>query len=253
MIYADLAGKRALVTGGASGIGLATVEMFARCGAQIALNHLPGDAAGEENVERLRAEGLSVIAAPGNVSKAGEAEAMVGAAINEMGGLDYLINNAGTSGVPEPIPARDLDAMTEELWSQLLNTNLLGPFRCSKAAAAALQGAHGAIVNTASTAGLGKQGSSTAYAASKSGLVSLTRSLARGLGPEVRVNAVAPGQVRSPWTEGWSEERKRLAETSSVLGRRSEPEDIAETILFLCAGAANITGQVIVVDGGLTL
>lgn len=253
MIKADLAGKRALVTGGASGIGLATVKMLASCGARVALNHLPDDAAGAEQAESLREGGLDVIAAAGDVSRAGEAEDMVMAAVGELGGLDYLINNAGTPGVPEPVPASDLDAITEDLWSTILNTNLIGPFRCARAAAPTLRAARGAIVNTASTAGLGKQGSSTAYAASKSGLVSLTRSLARGLGPEVRVNAVAPGQVRSPWTEGWSEERKRWAESSSILGRRSEPEDIAEAILFLCAGAANITGQVVVIDGGLTL
>lgn len=253
MITADLTRKQALVTGGASGIGLATVEMLARSGARVALNHLPGDEAGPRQVDRLCREGLDVVAAPGSVSKPGESEEMVETAIETLGGLDFLVNNAGTAGVKEPVPANDLDAMTEELWSLLLNTNLLGPFRCSRAAAPVLRAARGAIVNTASTAGIGKQGSSTAYAASKSGLVSLTRSLARGLSPDVRVNAVAPAQVRSPWTEGWSEERKRWVEENSLLGRRCEPEDIAEAILFLCAGAANMTGQTIVIDGGLTL
>ena len=102
-------------------------------------------------------------------------------------------------------------------------------------------------------AGLGQQGSSSAYAASKSGLVSLTRSLARGLGPEVRVNAVAPGAVNSPWQKDWPEERKRASIENAVLKRRCEPEDIAEVVLFLCAGAAMVTGQTIAIDGGLTL
>lgn len=253
MITADLAGKRVLVTGGASGIGLATVEMFARAGARVALNYLPGDKAGVRQVERLKAEGLDVLPASGDVSKEGSAGDMVAAAIEALGGLNYLINNAGTSGTPQPIPPQDLDAITEELWSAVLQTNLVGPFRCARAAAPALRASKGAIVNTASTAGMGLQGSSAAYAASKSGLVSLTRSLARGMGPEIRVNAVAPSQVRSPWTDAWSEEKKRSVEEKSVLGRRSEPEDVAEAIFFLCVGAANITGQSLIIDGGFTL
>jgi 3-oxoacyl-[acyl-carrier protein] reductase len=116
-----------------------------------------------------------------------------------------------------------------------------------------LRKSRGAIVNTASIAGLGQQGSSSAYAASKAGLVSLTRSLARGLGPEVRVNAVAPGSVNSPWQKDWSQERKQEAVEHAVLKRHCEPEDIAEVIFFLCAGGRMITGEIIVVDGGLTL
>ena len=108
-------------------------------------------------------------------------------------------------------------------------------------------------VNIASIAGLGTQGSSIAYAASKAGVVNLTRSLARALAPNVRVNAVAPGQTATPWTESWSSERKQIAVDKSVLKKRSQPEDIAEAVLFLCAGASMMTGQTIVVDGGMTL
>ena len=194
-----------------------------------------------------------MIAAPGNVSQPGNAEAMVAAAIAAMGGLDFLVNNAGVSGTQDKIPPGDLDKMTEEFWQLLLNTNLIGAFRCAHAAAPALTQAHGAIVNMASIAGIGEQGSSIAYAASKSGLVSLTRSLARGLAPEVRVNAVAPGQTKTPWTEDWPEARKQWARDLAVLKRRSDPEDIAEAVLYLCAGAAMVTGHVLVVDGGMTL
>src|SRR5262249_60788772 len=101
---ADLAGKAALVPGGASGIGLATVEHFARCAATVALNHLPDDRRGAEQVERLKGQGHKVIAAPGNVSKPGEAETMTSRAIDALGRLDFLINNAGTSATPAPIP-----------------------------------------------------------------------------------------------------------------------------------------------------
>lgn len=253
MIKADLTGKCALVTGGASGIGLATVTMLAQMGAKVALNHLVDDPAGPARVAELCAQGLDVIAAPGNISHPGEAEAMVTTAIATLGGLDFLVNNAGTSGTRDKIPPGDLDKMTEEFWQLLLNTNLIGAFRCAHAAARALKERKGAIVNMASIAGVGQQGSSIAYAASKSALVSLTRSLARGLAPEVRVNAVAPGQTKTPWTEDWPEERKQWARDMAVLKRRSDPEDIAEAVLYLCAGAGMVTGHVLVVDGGMTL
>jgi len=253
MINADLKGRKALVTGGASGIGLATVRLFAQSGAMVALNHLPGDAQGPAQVAALKAEGFEVIAAPGNVAEPGAAEAMVAEAIQALGGLDYLFNNAGTPATRQPIPASDLDRLDEDFWQTILNTNLIGPYRCTRAAAEALKAARGAVVNTASVAGVGQQGSSSAYAASKSGLVSLTRSLARGLGPDVRVNAVAPGAVNSPWQKDWPEERKQASIDKAVLKRRCEPEDIAEVVLFLCAGGRMVTGQTIVIDGGLTL
>ena len=197
--------------------------------------------------------GAQAIAAPGHVGLAGDAERMVGAALDKLGRLDLLVNNAGTPGTRSRIAPPELDLITEELWSTLLETNLLGVFRCAKAAAPALKAAHGAIVNTASIAGLGRAGSSLAYGATKAGVVSLTQNLARALGPEVRVNAIAPGAVDSPWMVEWSEEERRNTIDRAVLKRRCTPEDLAEVILFLGFGAAMVTGQTIVVDGGLTL
>lgn len=245
--------KTALVTGGASGIGLASVTLLAQQGIRVAMNHLEEDSQGPAQIEKLRAQGLEVISAPGNVSIPGNAEAMVETAISNLGGLDYLVNNAGIAGTRDPIPASELDRIDEDLWMALLNTNLIGVFRCSKAAASALRASGGAIVNTASTAGVGLQGSSTPYAASKAGVVSVTRSLARGLAPDVRVNAVAPGQVATPWTADWPEERKRMALNKMLIKRHVQAEDVAQTIVFLLTGAPMITGQTIVIDGGMTV
>ena len=253
MISYDLAGKTALVTGGASGIGFATSRMLAKFGATVAVNFLADDPRGPEAVDKLVAEGGKAIMAPGNVGDADDCVAMVNKAVGDLGRLDLLVSNAGTPGTRRRINPAELDLITEALWQQLLAVNLLGVFRCAKAAAPALKAAHGAIVNTASIAGLGRAGSSLAYSATKAGVVSLTQNLARGLAPEVRVNAIAPGAVDSSWMVEWTNEERQQSIERAVLKRRCQPEDLAEVILFLGFGAAMVTGQTITVDGGLTL
>lgn len=249
----DLTGKTALVTGAASGIGLATASKLAGFGATVAINFLPDDPRGAEAVARLAAAGGRVIPAPGNVADAADAGAMVEAAIGALGRLDLLVNNAGTPGVRAAIPPARLDLITEELWQAVLETNLLGVFRASKAAAPALREAQGAIVSIASIAGINHAGSSMAYGATKAGVISLTKNLARGLGPQVRVNAVAPGAVDSSWQIEWTNEQRASSIENAVMKRRCTPEDIAEAVLFLGFSAPMITGQTLVVDGGLTL
>jgi 3-oxoacyl-[acyl-carrier protein] reductase len=227
--------------------------MLAGFGATVAVNFLPDDPRGLEAVDKLVATGSKAIAAPGNVGEAGAAEAMMQQAVADLGRLDLLVNNAGTPGTRHRIAPPDLDLITEELWSLLLEVNLLGVFRCAKAAAPALKAAGGAIVNTASIAGLGRAGSSLAYGATKAGVVSLTQNLARALAPEVRVNAIAPGAVDSAWMVEWTDEERRQSIDRALLKRRCQPEDLAEVILFLGFGAAMVTGQTVTVDGGLTL
>jgi 3-oxoacyl-[acyl-carrier protein] reductase len=253
VIRYDLKGKTALVTGGASGIGLSTATVLAANGCKVAISHLADDPRGPEAVERLRAGGGEAIAAPGDVGDAAECERMVGAATRELGRLDYLVNNAGTPGTRSQIPPTDLDRITEELWRTVVQVNLLGVFRCTKAAAPALKAAGGAVVNVASIAGLDSPGSSMAYGATKAGVISLTKNMARALAPEARVNAVAPGAVDSAWMVEWTEERRQASADKALLKRRCTPEDLAEVIVFLLAGAAMVTGQTVVVDGGLTL
>jgi len=253
VIRYDLKGKTALVTGGGSGIGLATATMLAAGGCKVAVNHLADDPRGPEAVARLRASGRDAIAAPGDVGDAADCERMVGAAVRDLGRLDYLVNNAGTPGTRTQISPKELDRITEELWQTVVQVNLLGVFRCTKAAAPALRATRGAVVNVASIAGLDSPGSSMAYGATKAGVISLTKNLARALAPEARVNAVAPGAVDSPWMVEWTEERRQASADRALLKRRCTPEDLAEVMVFLLAGAAMVTGQTVVVDGGLTL
>ena len=250
MISADLSGKKALVTGAASGIGLATAELFARSGATVALNDLPGSPTLAEQLARLEGEGCKVIAAPGNCGDGDDAARMVRDAAAAMGGLDYLINNAGTPGSKTPVPPHDFAAQSPEFWNKLLSVNLLGPFNCTVAAKPFLEDGGGAVVNTASIAGIRGNGSSSVYAATKAALINMTREHARALGPSVRVNAIAPGVVNSNWECRF--ERPEGFATSIPLQRAGEPEDYAEVMLFLCAGAAYITGETVVVDGGIT-
>ncbi|HYZ32267.1 MAG TPA: SDR family oxidoreductase [Crenalkalicoccus sp.] len=253
MIRYDLKGKAALVTGASSGIGLATATLLAASGCKVALNHLAEDARGSEAVAALRARSFDVISAPGDVGRAGAAEAMVERAAAELGRLDFLVNNAGTPGTRQSIPPAALDRVTEELWHTVFEVNLLGVFRCTKAAAPALKAAGGAVVNTASISGLDAVGSSLPYGALKAALINMTKNLARALAPEVRVNAVAPGAVDSGWMVAWTERERSGSIERALLKRRCRPEDLAEVMVFLLAGAAMVTGQTVTVDGGLTL
>ena len=246
-----LGGRRALVTGSASGIGLATAERLARSGAQVAMNDLPG-AKLDGAVARLRAEGLLVEAVAGDLAESATAADVAHRAAALLGGLDYLVNNAGAPLTRAPIPAADLDALTDSFWDQILRVNLLSAFWMTKALAPALRTAGGAVVNTISVAAFGGGASSAAYATAKAGLVGLTRELARGLAPRVRVNGIAPGLVNSDWACSFGD-LDAAAQQTIPLARVGQPADYAEAIVYLCAGASYVTGEVLLVTGGARL
>jgi 3-oxoacyl-[acyl-carrier protein] reductase len=240
--------RRALVTGSASGIGLATAQRLARSGAHVAMNDLPTDAL-TRAVSALRSEGFSVEAVPGDLSVAASARDVGLKTLELLSGLDYLVNNAGAPGTRTPIPPADLDALTDDFWDRILRVNLLSAFWMTKTLAPALTEARGAVVNTVSIAALGGGGSSAAYSTAKAGLAGLTRELARGLAPAVRVNGIAPGYVNSNWECSFGD-IDAAAKATVPLARVGEPDDYAEVIVYLCAGAAYITGEVIPVTGG---
>src|ERR1700749_4266497 len=140
----DLSGKKALVTGAASGIGLGTATALAQAGAKVAINHLPDDPRGPGAVRELNAKGFDVIPAPGRVGVPGETEKMVETAIATLGGLDLLVNNAGTPAVKATVPIDRLDLVTDEMWDQIMATNLVGMFRSTRTAAPSLKVSRGA-------------------------------------------------------------------------------------------------------------
>ena len=240
--------RRALVTGAASGIGLATAAALARSGARVAMNDLPGDRLAEA-VARLTREGLIVEAAPGDVGSSAMAHEVAAHALTWLGGIDYLVNNAGAPFTRVPIAPSNLEALSDEFWDRILRVNLLSAFWMTRALAADLKASRGAVVNTVSIAAFGGGGSSSAYATAKAALAGLTRELARGLAPEVRVNGIAPGFVRSNWECSFGD-IDAAAATTVPLARVGEPADYAEVIVYLCAGAAYVTGEIVSVCGG---
>ena len=248
LIEFKLQGRRALVTGSASGIGLATAQLLARSGAHVAMNDLP-TAMLDRAVGELREQGCQVESVPGDLGVSANAQSVGLRSLELLGGLDYLVNNAGAPGTRSPIPAADLEALTDEFWDKILRVNLLSAFWMTKVLAAALTASRGAVVNTVSIAAFGGGGSSAAYATAKAGLAGLTRELARGLAPAVRVNGIAPGYVNSNWECSFGD-MDAAARATVPLARVGRTEEYAEVIAYLCAGASYITGEVIQVTGG---
>jgi len=235
--------KVALVTGSASGIGAATVRRLAADGMTVAVHSRSSRAEGEALAAEL---GGSYHQA--DLADDAAAEALVPEVVAEHGRLDVLVNNAGISW---PVPHADLDGLTASDWRQLLDVNLIAPWLLCTAALPTLREYGGCIVNVTSHAGVRPKGSSIAYAASKAALNHVTKLLAAALGPEVRVNAVAPGLVDTPLTESWTEAQD-LWKTSSPMRRAAQPADVADLISAVVHNNY-LTGEVILLDGGLNL
>jgi 3-oxoacyl-[acyl-carrier protein] reductase len=243
----EFVGKVVLVTGGGRGIGRAISAAFAQEGAAVAVAFREHGHEAQSVVDGLRRAGRRAIAVQGDVGRAGEAKAMVDEVLDTWERLDVLVNNAG---ILRRTPLSDL---TLREWDEVLAANLTGVMLCAQAAAPALRARSGAIVNVASIRGL-IGGTSLAYAASKGGVVTLTKTLARTLAPQVRVNAVAPAFVDTALNVHLTVEQREQIAGQIPLGRFAEPEEIARAVVFLASPrAAYITGQTLVVDGGLTM
>jgi len=238
----------ALVTGAGTGIGRGIAELFAQEGAKVAVNYSQSRDAAEEVVRGIRGAGGTAVAIGANVSKDSEVHAMVDRIAHEFGTLDILVNNAGWS---TRIPHERLEDLTDEVWDRTFDTNLRGAFYCVRAAVPLLRKKDGAaIVNIASVAGMTGVGSSMAYAASKGAMITLTKSLARALAPTIRVNAIAPGFVRTRFAD-WPQSAFDEGEAITPLKRLATVEEIAALAWHLAVEAKSITGETIAVDGGV--
>ena len=241
----DLSGKVAVVTGSSSGIGEAVARALAADGASVVVNSASSVEAGE----RVAGELPDATYVQADVADEAAARGLVDAAVATYGRLDVLVNNAGTTQV---IPHREVDAATPDIWRRIFDVNVIGTWQVTVAALPHLRATGaGSVVNVTSLAGVRQTGSSIPYAASKAALNHVTRLLANVVGPEVRVNAVAPGLVDTPWTADWDTVRE-VVRSTAPLRRSGTPEDIAEVVLALVRSAYT-TGQVVVVDGGLGL
>jgi 3-oxoacyl-[acyl-carrier protein] reductase len=237
----------AIVTGGGTGIGRAISEHLAEAGARVIVNYSRSREDAESTVKEIQSKGGTAVAVGADVSDQAQASALMNAAVTEFGRLDYLINNAGWS---QRVPHAEMDKLTDEIWDHVFDTNLRGAFYCVRAAAPLLKKQPGAaIVNIASVAALLGMGSSMAYAASKGGMVTLTKSLARALAPDIRVNAVLPGFIRTRFA-GWTEDAFSSAEKVTPLRKLATVDDVADAAVFFCAHALGTTGETLVVDGG---
>lgn len=238
--------KVALVTGGGTGIGRSVSLALAALAVDVAVNYSRSEKEAAATAKDIAAHGVNGWIVRANVADDGEVRSMIREVIGHFGRLDYLVNCAGTTVY---VDMADLEGLKPEYWDQIMDVNVKGLFSVCRAAAPYLKATRGSIVNITSIAGITGMGSSIAYAASKAAAISVTKSLARVLAPEVRVNSVAPGIVLTRWVDGREAHVKKLGE-HTPLGRCCNAEDVAAVVVPLLVSASMMTGQTVVVDGG---
>jgi len=241
--------KVAIVTGASSGIGAATAAELGKRGWRVAINYAHNQAA----AEKIAAECGKAMVVQGDVSADADCRRVARSVLDEFGAIDALVNNAGTTKV---VPHEQLEGLSAEDFQRIFALNVIAPFQMVRACRDALKASRGTVVNVSSVASVLGTGSSVAYAASKAALETMSLSLARSLAPEVRVNVVAPGHTNTPWhvqmrgPERAAEVERRYAGIAP-LKAASEPEDVADAIVWLIEGARRVTGEVIYVDAGM--
>jgi 3-oxoacyl-[acyl-carrier protein] reductase len=244
----DLVGKVAFVTGGSGDIGCAIATALAGAGVDIVVSYATSAERASSIVDAVQEMGRRSLAVHLNQRDPVAIKAACDKAVAALNRIDILVNNAAWN---IGIPFTDLDALTAEIWDQVLETNLRGPYLLARAFAPELRRHKtGRIINIASVAGIVPGGSSIAYASSKAGLIHLTRCLAVALAPDVTVNCIAPGLEGTRMAERVPDEVKRRARGQAVLGRTGSVQDIAEQVVTFCR-AESVTGQVLAIDGGL--
>ncbi len=250
-------GKRAIVTGGGTGLGAATAIGLARRGVDVCVNYNSSADAANDTVAECRKLGVQAFAVKANVAEDEDCRALVAAAVEQLGGLDVLVNNAGITKFAKH---GDLDALDAEDFLRLYKVNVISVYQMTRAAQPHLAASgKGAIVNVSSIAGVAGIGSSIAYAATKGALNTMTLSLARALAPNIRVNAVCPGYIGSGWFrkyQGEAAESQTAEQVASNTPLRvaSMPEDIAESILFFAGPESrHVTGEFMIIDAGMHL
>ena len=245
----DIKGRTAIVTGGTGGLGGRLAQKFAEAGANIALVYRESHDKANARAKELRELGVQVAPIAADLSTPEGIARMVERTEQEFDSIDVLVNNAA---VNMWIPFSDLDALTLDIWDEIIGMNLTGPFLCAKAVAGAMKkGGEGRIINISSGAGLRPGGSSIAYAVSKAGLIHLTRCLAVALAPQVLVNCIAPGMLEETrMTANLDPEFAERSRRNALLKRAASKSDVADQAVGF-ARTDTITGQTIVVDAGV--
>ena len=249
------AARVALVTGSATGVGAVTALAFAERGWNVVVNYSRSEREAEATAAACRAAGADVLLQRGDVEADADCRALVASAMARWGRVDALVNNAGISSFAG---VANWDAIDAETFQRILGVNALGAFQMIRAAAPYLKAAGGCVVNVSSIAGALGIGSSVAYIASKGAVNSMTLYFARAMAPEVRVNAVCPGLITTRWfVDGIGQEGydkiKADYEAAAPLARASTPEDVAAAVLWLVEGAKTVTGELLLLDGGMHL